>query len=373
MRPRRPPVVRRAPGKLFVAGEYAVLEPATPAILVAVDRHVTVTVTACRDSDVVISSDLGARRVRWRWHDGRLDVCGDPDERRAASGLSHVVSVIEMVGRMQAERGLRLPPLEVAVSSRLHDNGTKFGLGSSGAVTVATVAAVTSFCRLELPLGTRFRLAMLATAGLDVQASGGDLAASTWGGWIAYQAPDRAAVLELARRRGVEHALRAPWPGFEVRRLPPPAGLRLEVGWTGAPASTATLVAGPDGRRSWRGGAAHRRFVETSAACVRASIAALESGDQQGLLGQIRRARQALARLDNEVGLGVFTAGLTALCDAAEAVGGAAKPSGAGGGDCGIALLDARAAPDIAALRRRWAAAGVRPLPIRPAMERNEQ
>lgn len=38
-------VVRRAPGKLFVAGEYAVVDAGNPAILVAVDRYITVTVT----------------------------------------------------------------------------------------------------------------------------------------------------------------------------------------------------------------------------------------------------------------------------------------------------------------------------------------
>ena len=35
-------IVSRAPGKLYIAGEYAVVEPGHPAILVAVDRFVTV-------------------------------------------------------------------------------------------------------------------------------------------------------------------------------------------------------------------------------------------------------------------------------------------------------------------------------------------
>jgi phosphomevalonate kinase len=361
-------VVRRAPGKLFVAGEYAVVEPGTPAILVAVDREITVTVSGSGEAGVVISSDLGPRAVRWQWRDGRLTVCGEEDEQRARSALAHVVSAIEIVGRLLAERGLPPPALSVSVSSRLHEGGRKFGLGSSGAVTVATVAAVASFCAVEPSPDTRFRLAMLATAQIDPKGSGGDLAASTWGGWIAYQAPDRAFVLDLARRRGVEEALRTPWPGFEVRRLPPPGGLCLEVGWTGNPASTASLVSGLH-RRTWRGSASHQKFVETTTDLVRASITALEAGDGQGLLHQIRRARQELARLDDEVGLGIFTTELTALCDAAEAVGGAAKPSGAGGGDCGIALLDAEAPHDISQVRQRWAAAGVVPLPIRPALE----
>ncbi|WP_331725871.1 phosphomevalonate kinase (plasmid) [Streptomyces xanthophaeus] len=371
----RPTVVRRAPGKLFIVGEYAVVEPGTPAILVAVDRYITVTVSgsASDEAGVVISSDLGPQKVRWHWQDdGRLGLDAADDEQGARSALAHVVSATEAVARLLAERGLPVPALGISVSSSLHDNGRKYGLGSSGAVTVATVAAVSAFCGLELSLEERFRLALLATAELDPKGSGGDLAASTWGGWIAYQAPDRAFVLDLVRRRGVEEALRVPWPGFEVRRLPAPVGLSLEVGWTGNPASTATLVSGLH-RRTWRGTESHRIFVRTSTELVRASITALEAGDTQGLLHQLRRARQELARLDEEIGLGIFTPELAALCDAAEGTGGAAKPSGAGGGDCGIALMDAEAPHDIAHVRKRWAAAGVLPLPVRPALEGIEE
>ncbi|MDT9698364.1 phosphomevalonate kinase [Streptomyces sp. P17] len=357
-------MIRRcAPGKLFVAGEYAVVEPGNPAILVAVDRCVTVTVTAPVEAGVEISSDLGPRGERFGWRNGRLG---------PHTGLAHVVSAIETVARLAAERGLATPEFSLSVESGLHDNGTKYGLGSSGAVTVATVAAVAAYCGLTLSAEERFRLALLATAELDPKGSGGDLAASTWGGWIAYRAPDRPAVLELARSEGVAEALRAPWPGFAIRRLPAPEGLWLEVGWTGHPASTVSLVSELH-RRPWRGTAAHRRFVRTTTDCVRAAITALERGDGQELMDRVRQARQELALLDDAVALGVFTPRLTALCEAAEAVGGAAKPSGAGGGDCGIALLDASATRDIARLRERWASAGVVPLPIRPAAEGNEE
>ena len=364
-------VVRRAPGKLFIAGEYAVVEPGLPAILVAVDRGVTVGVRGSETSETVISSDLCGRAVRWRWREGRLCPLGGTP-REAVAALSHVVSAVETVGRLLAERGTPPPALSVTVSSRLHENGRKFGLGSSGAVTVAVVAAVAASCRLPLTREARFRLALLATARLDPKGSGGDLAASTWGGWIVYRAPDRDRVLDLARRHGLGGALRAPWPGFGVRRLPAPDGLSLQVGWTGSPASTASLVSGLH-RRAWRGSASHQKFLETTTDLVEASIAALQDGDGPGLIHQIRRARQELARLDDEVGLGIFTPELTALCDAAERVGGAAKPSGAGGGDCGIALLDRAAPRHIAHVRHRWAAAGVLPLPVHPATEGIEE
>ncbi|OQR65639.1 phosphomevalonate kinase [Streptomyces maremycinicus] len=381
----RPTVVRRAPGKLFIAGEYAVVDPGNPAVLVAVDRYVTVTVSHLPGTTVEITSDLGPR-ARLHWQDTRLtphDPDG-PDNADGAdgpggsggggvpAGLAYVVSAAQTVARLLAERGLPLPGFRLSVDSRLHDNGTKYGLGSSGAVTVAAVDAVSAFCGLRLPPETRYRLAVLATARIDPRASCGDLAASTWGGWIAYRAPDRAAVRDLAARHGVHEALRAPWPQFAVRRLPAPAGLSLEVGWSGSPASTTALVSGLD-RRAWHGSDSHRAFVAATTDCVRACVTALDHQDPHGLLKQIRRARRELARLDDEIGLGIFTPRLTALCDAAEAAGGAAKPSGAGGGDCGIALLDADAPRDIEHVRERWAAAGVLPLPLRPAAEGNEK
>ncbi|MFG1881927.1 phosphomevalonate kinase [Micromonospora sp. NPDC049102] len=350
----------RAPGKLFVAGEYAVLEPGRHAILIAIDRWVEATVSASGGADVEIRSDLRPGVTRLRRGDGGLRA---EDERTETGGLRHVMSAIEVLHALLEEQGRRPTPIRVTVTSRLHREGAKLGLGSSGAVTVATVSAVAAYLGVELSPERRYRLAMLATARLDPLASGGDLAASVWGGWIAYQAPDRAAVVDLARRRGITEALRAPWPGFGARRLPPPRDLALEVGWTGEPASTAALSArlasGP-----WWGSAAHRAFAATSDECVGAAIGALDHGDDDALLRRIRAAREVLARLDDEVRLGIFTPRLNALCAAAESVGGAAKPSGAGGGDCGIALLNAAARGELSRMRQDWYAAGLLPMPI---------
>ncbi|MBP2478558.1 ERG8-type phosphomevalonate kinase [Crossiella equi] len=346
------PVRRSAPGKLFVVGEYAVLEPGSPAVLAAVDREVTVAVAPGED-DLVVVSDLAGMSVRLS---------------RTASGFPAdaqprpVVAAVEIVAELLTELGAALPPVELTIHSGLHEDGTKFGLGSSGAVTVATIDALLAYCGVSLETEERYRLALLAAARLDPRASGGDLATSTWGGWLLYRAPDRAAVLALARRKGLCEALRAPWPDFEVRRLPPPRELAVLVGWTGHPASTSEKVAGGS-VPVWRGTAAHREFVRRSDACATAVADALDRGDDAAVLAQVRAARELLAQADGQGGLGIFTDGLTALCEAAEALGGAAKPSGAGGGDCGIALLE----PDqrtTEALRARWRAAGLVPLPI---------
>ncbi|MFJ8477007.1 phosphomevalonate kinase [Kitasatospora sp. NPDC094011] len=376
----RAPVARRAPGKLFVAGEYAVVEPGTPALLVAVDRHLTATVSEPTGDGVLISSDLLPTPTRWHWREDRLEPAPGEHTERARRELAHATAAVRVVARWLADNGLPAPEFDLAIRSALHQGGVKLGLGSSGAVTVATISAAAAYYGLDPTIEQRYRLALLAAAELDPTGSGADLAAGTWGGWISYRAPDRTAILDLARRRGLAAALQDPWPGFAVRRLPPPQGLALEVGWTGTPASTASLLARLR-RRAWSGTASHRRFLETTTDCVQACVEALERGDPTALLDQIRRTRGELARLDEEFGIGIFTPALTALCDIAEAAGGAAKPSGAGGGDCGIALLESegtghrrdRAPRAIDQLRQRWTTAGVRPLALSPARNEDEE
>jgi phosphomevalonate kinase len=361
-------VVRRAPGKLFIAGEYAVVDAGNPAVLVAVDRYITARVGDHPGGGVAVRSDLGGRQAHFTWAGHHLR----PHDAAAAAGLAHVVAAVEHVAAVLAEHGRPLPRCAIDIESTLHDTGRKYGLGSSGAVTVAVIDAVAAACGLRLTAEERLKLALLATTSLDPRASGGDVAASTYGGWIRYQAPDRARVAALAARAGVAGALAERWPDLAVRRVPPPAGLLLQVGWTGTPASSTALVAGLHAR-GWRGTAAHAAFTAASNRCVRDLVAALEDKDDAGVLAQIRAARQALAQLDAQAGLGVFTPLLDALVAAAEAAGGAAKPSGDGGGDCGIALLDAEDPARRADLHRRWAEVGVLPLPLGVAAEGDEE
>ncbi|MFD4374835.1 phosphomevalonate kinase [Streptomyces sp. NPDC058486] len=365
-------VTRRAPGKLFIAGEYAVTEPGRHAVLMAVDRYVTVTVSglpvdaAGCPADIVVVSDLSPEPLRLRRAGGGLQGCDPPDEQRAATELAHVVSAIETVDQWWRQRRFPRPRVLVCVTSTLHDNGLKLGLGSSGAVTVATVAALAAYEGRNLPPETQYRLAILAQAKLDPLGSGGDVAASAFGGWIAYQAPDRAAVLQIARGHGIDRALRTQWPGLAINRLPPPSGATLQVGWTRDAASTAAVLSSLR-TREWGGSPSHRTFLADSDACARGTATALRMRDPRLLVEWVRIARLVLTGLDQELGLGIFTDALTALCEAAEEAGGAGKPSGAGGGDCGIALIPARNELARTRLHSRWSRAGITRLSVNTA------
>ncbi|GAB2703662.1 phosphomevalonate kinase [Nocardia thraciensis] len=353
---------RAAPGKLFLAGEYAVLQPGHPAVVVAVDRCVTVTVTETSSAETTFASDLGGgTQLRCVRRDGILM----PESGHTPDNFRYVLSATNIVERLVAEAGGQPAPFAATTSGAdLTDGaGHKLGLGSSAAITVATVSALADLYRLRLGRSERYRLAMLATVGVDPRASGGDVAAATWGGWVAYRSPDRARIAELATTGTVAETVRADWPGLSVRPLPAPHRLSLLVGWTGKSASTSALTrrTGP-GHASIR---AHPRFLVETTACVERIVRALGADDVTRVQHEIRRARGLLDDLDDRADLGIRTPELDALCAAADFAGAAAKPSGAGGGDCGIAVIDRTRPEQATAVIDRWSAVGITHIPLR--------
>ena len=229
----------RAPGKLYLAGEYAVVEPGHRAVLVAVDRFLTVTVAPASGRGRISSP---GHATGWRsWGRPRPDGPAEADD----GAVDYVVSAIRHVEELVRERGAGTRLFDVEVVSELDDpSGRKLGLGSSSAVTVATVRAVAGLYGLDLDDTSVYKLAMLASDAVEPIGSGGDLAAATLTGWVSYASPDRQWLRRARRERSCAELLSRPWPGLALRRLRPPGSVRLRVGWTGRPASTPRLVAG---------------------------------------------------------------------------------------------------------------------------------
>lgn len=350
------PIVVRSPGKLFIAGEYAVVTPGEPAVLVAVDRYLTVRLTPSAHSGSIHSPEFGRTPLVWgRTGDGlTIDTEHHPYE--------YVLAAITLAERLRSERGLTAHYYDLHIDSGLDDaSGRKFGLGSSAAVTIATIRAIDEFYGFGLSRRDAYRLALLATVQVAPQASGGDLAASAFGGWISYRSPDRR-VLRQSLDEGASFAelLASPgWEPMDIARLTPPASLRFLVGWTGRPASTARLV---DAVRDGSGAMDYPAFLLDSRACVTDLARALDEGDDSATLDAVRRARRLLRRLGRSAGVAIETDALAALCDTAESAGAAAKSSGAGGGDCGIVLAPEDA--DIAGMLRDWEERDIRHLTL---------
>ncbi|MEU1431498.1 phosphomevalonate kinase [Nocardia sp. NPDC005746] len=355
------------PGKLYIAGEYAVLEPGSAAVLTAVDRYVRVRLTPTRSIGpavrTITTDHARGRSIEFVHRGAGFEPVSAAEADTA--GLSHVLAALAMVDRYAAGSGQGPIAFALEIDSQLDDaeTGRKYGLGSSGAVTVAAVRAAARAYGLPLDASTELRLALLSVFSVDPHCSGGDVAASARGGWVYYRTPDRAALISALARRDLDLGalLRQPWKHLAARSLPSPRELSLQVGWVGRPASSSALVAAMK-QAARQHGSVYRQFVAASDRCVEQLATACRAGDDRAIELALSAAGRLLRDLAAASGVAIESRELSRLRCLAEELGAVAKSSGAGGGDCGIALIDPARVP---ALRQRWRAGGIEPLNLR--------
>lgn len=261
-----------APGKLVLSGAYAILYGA-PAIVTAVNRYVV-----------------------------------------ADSTQKCTFETPEVLTAARQYPGRRLPGFD---ASALRSGEKKLGLGSSAAITAASIAV----WELEGPsppldddsLASRvFPLAFAAHREAQGGGSGIDVAAATHGGTL--------------------RAVRGPDGTLALESLTLPTSLAVEVWWTGVPASTPELLrqvarlesSDPRGFRS---------LMQAQIAASEATAAALAGGASTQVLAGLHAQFRALRALGEASGARIIDPALgraSATLDPAEEVW---LPAGAGGGD----------------------------------------
>ncbi|HEY9724235.1 MAG TPA: phosphomevalonate kinase [Oscillatoriaceae cyanobacterium] len=350
----------RAPGKLMIAGEYAVLEPHQPSLVAAVDRYVNVEI-ALSPENLLSVPDWGIEAVRF------ADIGGEVRFTPPEPRLRFVERALAVTLAHLREQFLLPLSFHLTITSELESpDGRKIGLGSSAAVVVAVVAAVLHLLgdEDEGPVSPDlvFKLAAIAHFQAQGSGSGADVAASTYGGWLRYSSfqPDWLRG-RLDRRGPLYKLLDENWPFLSVTPLEVPSDLCLCVGWTGEPASTGPMITRVQSLRA-TAPEAYGNFLKTSAEAVEALIAALQHGEASRALAAIAANRVALQRLGEAAAVQIETPGLSELSRWAEVCGGSAKPSGAGGGDCGVALIEG--AERAVSLQAAWRKAGIEPLDL---------
>lgn len=350
-------ITAKAPGKLYIAGEYAVVENGYPAILVALNQFVTCTITEAKDEvGQIISRQYHDNSLQWRRRGDQMVV----DKRD--NPFSYILSAINVTEEFARSLNQRLGIYNIRIDSQLDSqSGKKYGLGSSAAVTVATVKALCEYYQLPVNKEMIFKLSSIAH--FDVQGNGslGDVAASVYGGWIAYRSFDRQWLSEQRHYLDLPALLSLPWPDLKIEPLDAPANLALLIGWTGKPASTSRLVDKISLFKAKQQDEYHR-FLDRSKACIHRMIDGFHTGDLDKIKEEIRYNRNLLQELAHRSGVQIETPLLKKLCQIAEEFGGAAKTSGAGGGDCGIVAIDGHA--DLPTVLDSWAKSRIEHLPL---------
>lgn len=321
-----------APGKLFLLGEYAVLEGA-PALLTAVDRRATVTATAS-GSWRLTARELGIEALE-------LGPAGALPVGLEAS-VRYALALFDSVRRsVTAAAAAPLGgPLDIVIdTSALHHDGHKLGLGSSAAVATALTAALAKVGELDLTGDALFALAASAHhAAQSGSGSGGDIAASTYGGLLLYT------------------------PGEPPTPATWPSGLELFAVLTGTGSSTVDLVARVAAYRD-RDPEGHRRDLGALSALAAGTHDALANADT--FLALADEYFHALESLGAHADAGIVTERHRELRPLAAASGAVFKPTGAGGGDLGLVFAKLGATDELQSAFAR-AGAAVIPVPYSP-------
>ncbi|MGC4122335.1 MAG: hypothetical protein QM765_48690 [Myxococcales bacterium] len=313
-----PNILVRVPGKLLLAGEYAVLAGA-PGIVAAVERHLT---CAARPAARFSIEGAGAR-----WEEG-----GE------VGVLTFAHEALRATRDYLAGHGRVLPPLALTIDDELRaPDGKKLGLGGSACTCAAVVSAALASVGQSLDKPLVFKLAATAHASAQKkQGSALDVAAATYGG-VLFTWRFEATPLVAAWKAGpVAFAMavdRTEAPPVERLREPP----ALLLVFSGKSASTPSLMKQIE---AWavkepKGWAEFIAF--SSAACDRLRKA-LRTCDDAAMREALEAAGEQLQVLGDRSATPVVTEEHRVVAEAARRFGCAAKVSGAGGGDSCVAL-----------------------------------
>lgn len=295
-------------GKLYLAGEYAVLTPGCGAVIQFIPIYLSATIQEANTYQLV--SDLFGYKV---------DLTPNKD-------YALIQETIQLMEEWLKDQGIAPKPLDLHLRGTLGEEGKKYGIGSSGSVVLLVIKAMAALYEIDLSPDLLFRLAAVVLVQRGDNGSMGDLACIAYEDLIYYQSFDRAWLHEVLTSQPLSQVLDLNW-NYQIRVIQPAVSYDFLVGWTKEPAISSDLI------RQIKG-AIKEDFLKESQTAVKNLEKGLREGSQNEIEASIQRADQNLKSLNHLI----YTQALKVLQQATEGLSACAKCSGAGGGDCGIAL-----------------------------------
>ena len=314
-------------GKLYWAGEYAILEPGQLALIKAIPIYMTAEIES---SEVYrLYSDMFSYSVDLR-----------PD-----SSYALIQETVALVEEYLTSQGVDLRPFSIDIRGKMEREGKKFGLGSSGSVVVLVIKAMLAFYERPVERDLLFKLASAVLLKRGDNGSMGDITCIVSEDMVLYQSFERKKVAEWLEKEDLPTVLARDW-GFSIRSVEPALKFDFLVGWTKEVAVSSHMVKQIKDNMN-------ASFLQSSEETVANLVKALEVGQEDKIIELLNQASLLLEGLSSDI----YTPSLRQLKDASQDLKAVAKSSGAGGGDCGIALSFDQDSTTL--LKKRWANLGI--------------
>lgn len=326
----------KVPGKLMLAGDYAVLEPHQKALMIAVERYVSVKVTVtdqCTDDEQDVES---LKKLPYVWE-----------------ALILADAYCQHLGYYKSTR-LKPGSIQVQISSELDDEATgkKLGLGSSAAVTVGTVMAFLAYFEVATDPFLIYKLAFVAHRRVQGSGSGADIAACTYGAsrgiheFILYTTPSQD-VLEGCFKMSLKELIQMvknDWLECHIDVLPMPKHMTILIAWTQKPSKTQDKILSYETFKAIKQ-KEHDDFIKQMGEGMALITHGIQEQDLDEFASGLWKQRQALRYLTAQSQIPIETKQLQQWIESIKSSYKrgmliAAKSSGAGGGDCGFLILD---------------------------------
>ena len=283
-----------APGKLMLFGEHAVVYE-RPCLVTAVDQRISVGLKKRDDEKICLNApDINIKNFLISPKDLK-----EPQPKEIRFVLAAVKNFFE---KYKIKSGL-----EIKTKSQF---SKQFGLGSSSAVTVSTIKGLAELFGIQINKKELFGLAYKTVLDIQGVGSGFDVASAVYGRVLYF----------LTGGKIIEE--------IKVDKLP------IIVGYTGIKADTPTLIRMVSNKLSQEPRKINKIFDEIEKIVDLAKIEIENQGWEK--VGKLMNQNQELLRE-----LGVSSKELENLIRASLKAGAfGAKLSGAGGGDCMIAIAN---------------------------------
>lgn len=329
----------------MLAGEWSILEPGNRCIVLPVNKFVTARI---QESEKIIfnSIDFELNQVVLWWTAGQLKIESDLSELLRTK-FRVCFYAIQNCLQFLTEQGIEIKPFELSIYSELsrvkitESVFAKPGLGSSAAVGVAVCMAILKFYGVPHTPDLIFKLAFLSHYFASGKlGSGFDVACSTYQKPIVYKKFDQDWLklkFESMPNFKLSEIIFADWPSLEIKEIKLPTNMHVLVGFTGQSASTSKMIEKMQ-KFKQENLVQYLEIINEINSVVLELIEAIHVCDRTKIINLINRNRILLVKLANASGVGLETQALKNLSDSAQAFGAASKFTGAGGGDCGIAV-----------------------------------